>query len=120
MKPLCAALLGLAVLALAGSARADDAAKLVGKWEVTKSTGETPMGAVVEFTRDGKLTATVSFDGKQIKFDGTYELKKDKLSVKLVHGEEKVNEVFTVKKLTDDEMELEDKDSKVDTLKKKK
>jgi uncharacterized protein (TIGR03066 family) len=121
MKPLCAAVLGVMVFVLAGTTKAqDDTTKMiVGKWEVTSSTGETPTGAVVEFTKDGKLTATANLDGKEIKFDGTYKLDKDKLNVKLVYGEMNLDEVFTVKKLTDKELELEDKDKKVDTLKKK-
>jgi hypothetical protein len=39
MRPLCAAVLGLMVFATAGSARADDAVKLLGKWEVVSDKG---------------------------------------------------------------------------------
>ena len=64
MRPLCAAVLGLVVFAMAGSARADDAAKLLGKWEVTKSGGDTPMGTLVEFAKDNKMTANVNLGGQ--------------------------------------------------------
>ncbi|QJW97906.1 TIGR03066 family protein [Frigoriglobus tundricola] len=121
MKPLCAAVLGLATMfALAGSARADDTAKLLGKWEVTKSGGETPVGTVVEFAKDGKMTANLSLDGKDLKLEGTYKLDGKKLSVKLKLNEEKIEHDFTITFKGDDELHLEDGDKKVDSLKKKK
>lgn len=118
MKAMCAAVLGLAVVALGGSVRADDAAKLVGKWEVTKSGGEVPVGSVVEFTKDGKMTANVTLDGKELKLAGTYALTGAKLKVNLTLNEQKIDHEFTVK-FKDDELTLEDADKKVDTLKKK-
>jgi uncharacterized protein (TIGR03066 family) len=120
MKPLCAAVLGVVVLALAGSARADDAPKLLGKWEVTKSGGDTPVGSIVEFAKDGKMTANVTLDGKALKFTGTYKLDGAKLKVNLMHNEQKVDYELTLKFNGDDELNLEDPDKKVDTLKKKK
>jgi len=118
MKAMCAAVLGLVVVANAGSVRADDAAKLVGKWEVTKSGGEVPVGSLVEFTKDGKMTANVTLDGKELKLAGTYALKGDKLKVNLVLNEQKIDHEFTIK-FDKDELTLEDADKKVDTLKKK-
>lgn len=120
MKPLCAAVLGVVVFALAGSARADDAAKLLGKWEITKSTGDTPVGAIVDFEKDGKMTAMVKLDNKDVKLTGTYKFDGKKLKVNLMFNEEKIEHEFTVKFKSADEMELEDEDKKVDTLKKKK
>ena len=120
MKPLCAAVLGLVVFALAGSVRADDTPKLIGKWEVTKSGGDTPVGAVVEFAKDGKMTADVNIDGKDLKLTGTYKLDGKKLKVNLTFNDQKVEHEFTVTFKGDDEMTLEDDDKKVDTLKKKK
>jgi uncharacterized protein (TIGR03066 family) len=119
MKPVYCAVLGIAVFALAGSVRADDTEKLVGKWEVTKSTGDTPVGAIVEFTKDGKITANVTLDGKDVKLSGTYKLDGKKLHVALTLNEQKLEHDFTVA-FKDDEMTLEDEDKKVDTLKKKK
>ena len=119
MKPLCAAVLGLVVFAMAGSARADDAAKLLGKWEVTKSGGDTPVGTLVEFAKDGKMTANVTVDGKELKLTGTYKLDGAKLKVNLMLNEQKIDHEFTLKFKGDDELTLEDPDKKVDTLKKK-
>jgi uncharacterized protein (TIGR03066 family) len=119
MKSLCAAALGLAVLALAGSAKADDAAKLVGKWEVTKSGGDTPVGTVADFHKDGKLTVALNLDGKEVKLAGTYKFDGKKLNVKLMQGEDKIEHDLDVKFKGADEMTLSDGD-KTDTLKKKK
>lgn len=120
MKRLCAVVLGLMVFALAGSVRADDATKLVGKWEVTKSSGETPVGSIVEFAKDGKVTANVTLDGKELKLTGTYKLDGAKLKMDLKLNEQKLDPEFTVKFNGDDEMVLEATDKTADTLKKKK
>lgn len=109
----------LVACALVGPARADDTPKLIGKWEVTKSGGETPVGSTVEFTKDGKMTALVPLDGKATKLTGTYKLDGKKLSVKLALNEQKIEHDFTVKFKTDTEMELEYPDKTADTLKKK-
>jgi uncharacterized protein (TIGR03066 family) len=120
MKALCAAAMGLAmVFALTGSARADDAEKLLGKWEVTKSTGDTPVGTVVDFQKGGKMTAAVTLDGKELKLTGTYKLDGKKLKINLTLNDQKVEHDFTVKFKGKEEIELEDNDKKVDTLKKK-
>ncbi len=118
MKTLLAAALGLTLFAL--SAKADDTPKLLAKWEVTKSTGDTPVGAVVEFAKDGKMTATIKDGDKELKLDGTYKLDGKKLNVKLTLGEQKIDHDFTITFKGDDGLELEDKDKKIDTLKKKK
>jgi uncharacterized protein (TIGR03066 family) len=121
MKSLCVAVLGLAtIFALTGSAKDDDTKKIVGKWEVTKSGGETPMGTLVDFQKDGKMTAVVSQDGKDLKLTGTYKFDGKKLNVDLMFGEDKVQHEFSVKFKSDDELELTNADGKVDTLKKKK
>jgi uncharacterized protein (TIGR03066 family) len=117
MKSLCAAALAVAVLALAGHAKAaDDAAKLVGKWEVTKSGGDTPVGAVVDFQKDGKMAAAVNLDGKDVKLTGTYKFDGKKLKVDLKLGEDKIEHEFDVKFKGADEMTLTDGE-KTDTLK---
>jgi uncharacterized protein (TIGR03066 family) len=120
MKLLRVALLGVAVFALAASARADDAAKLLGKWEVTKSTGETPVGTVVDFQKDGKVAVVAKIDGNEVKLTGTYKLDGKKLKINLTLNEQKIDHDFTAKFKSDTELELEDTDKKVDTLKKKK
>lgn len=121
MRPLCAAVLGLVVFATAGSAKADDAAKLLGKWEVTKSGGDTtPVGTLVEFAKDNKMTANVIVDGKELKLTGTYKLDGTKLKVNLTLNEQKIDHEFTVKFAGDDELTLEAADKTTETLKKKK
>jgi uncharacterized protein (TIGR03066 family) len=119
MKPLCATVLGsVVVFASAAWVRADDAEKLIGKWEVTKSGGDTPVGAVVEFTKDGKMTADVPVDDKRVKLAGTYKLDGKKLKVNLTLNEQKIDYELTVAFKGDEELTLEDPDKKTDTLKK--
>lgn len=120
MKAFCAGVLGLAmVFAVSGTAKADDVAKLLGKWEVTKSSGETPVGTVVDFQKDGKMTASVTLEGKEVKLTGTYKLDGKKLKINLMLNDQKIEHEFTPKFKSDTELELEDNDKKVDTLKKK-
>jgi uncharacterized protein (TIGR03066 family) len=120
MKALCAVAVGLAMCALAGAVRADEAneAKLVGKWEVTKTTGETPVGTVVEFAKGGALTALLVLDGKEVKLSGKYSFDGKKLSVDLKLNEQQHKHEFGVA-FKGEEIELEDAEKKVDTLKRK-
>ncbi len=122
MKSLCAAILGVCVVVFAGTAKAqdDNAKKLVGVWIVEKSGSELPAGSSIEFTKDGKLNAVIKDAGGDMKFDGTYKLDKEKILVKITINNETVEETVTIKKLTDDTLEVEDKDKKVDVFKKKK
>ncbi|MCE9563235.1 MAG: hypothetical protein K8U57_14420 [Planctomycetes bacterium] len=122
MKVVCAAALSVVMVAFAGTAKAqdDNAKKLVGVWIVDKASGDLPAGSSVEFTKDGKLAAVIKADGKEIKFEGTYKVDKDKINVELKVESETIKETVTIKKLTDEVLELEDKDKKVDTFKKKK
>ncbi|HEV3437352.1 MAG TPA: hypothetical protein VG122_08335 [Gemmata sp.] len=121
MKRLFALGLGLVLFELAGFSQAADvdeyAKKIVGIWEVTKSESDLPNGATVEFTKDGKLMVIIKDD---MKLNGTYKLDKDKLNVKLTAGDQTIEETITITKLTDDALELKDKDKKVDVFKKKK
>jgi uncharacterized protein (TIGR03066 family) len=122
MKLVSASLLGVIIIACAGTAQGqdDNAKKIVGVWEVAKAGGDLPAGSTIEFTKDGKLKAMLKVDGMEVKLDGTYKLEKDKLTVKIKVGEQDVEETATIKKLTDDALEIEDKDKKVDVFKKKK
>jgi len=122
MKALCLAVLGGLMVVCAGTARAqdDNAKKIVGMWELTKSGGDLPVGTVIEFTKDLKLNATIKGDDGNTKLDGTYTIAKDKLTVKVNLNGQMLEESATIKKLTDDALEIEDKDKKVDVLKKKK
>ena len=122
MKSVFAALLGVAIVVFAGNVQAqdDNAKKIVGIWEVTKSGSDLPAGSTIEFTKDGKLNAVIKADGMETKLDGTYKVEKDKLTVKIKIGDQSIEEVATIKKLTDEALEIEDKDKKVDVFKKKK
>jgi uncharacterized protein (TIGR03066 family) len=127
MMRISAALLGLiAGLGLTGFATADDKKTddfpklIVAKWEITKAGGSAPAGTTLEFAKDKTVIMGLKMGDMDIKVDGTYTLEKDKLTLKLKFGGVDNEEVLTVKKLTDDAMELEDKDGGVDVLKKKK
>jgi len=122
MKALFAAALGVAVVVLAGTAQAqdDNGKKIVGVWELTKAAGDLPVGSTLEFTKDGKILAVVKVEGMEVKLDGTYTVEKDKLTAKVKVGDQTHEHVATIKKLTDDALEIEDKDKKLDVFKKKK
>ena len=106
----------------AGAADDDNAKKIVGKWEVTKSGSDLPEGSTVEFAKDGKLTAVIKGDATKkeeaTKLEGTYKVEKDKMVVKLKVGDQSIEETVTILKLNDDALELKDKDSKTDVFKK--
>ncbi len=119
MRRAFAVLVGLLVVGVVSAADVD-AKKLVGKWEITKSGGDAPVGSLVEFTKDGALNVLVKADGQELKISGKYTTAGDKLTVVLKIMDQESKEEMTVKKLTDDELELEDKDKKLDTLKRKK
>ena len=99
-----------------------DAAKFVGKWELTKSGDENaPKGAVVEFAKDMKVSITIDFNGKEFKMEGTYKVDGDKITVKLKTPDGKEDEdTDTIKTLTDDMIVLVDKKGKETEFKKKK
>ena len=124
MKRLPAAVIGMVLFALIGFAAADDkddnAKKIIGKWEVTKSGSDIPNGSTIEFTKDLKLNVVVKEKDMEVKFDGTYKVEKDVLTVKLKAGDQTIDESVTILKLNDKDLELKDKDGKVDVLTKKK
>lgn len=100
---------------------ADDASKqIVGKWEITKSSGDAPEGTLVEFTAAGEVKVVVKLDNQELKIEGKYSLAKDKLTLELKANDKEVKEELTVKKLSGDDLELEDKSKRLDVLKKKK
>ena len=122
MKSVFAGLLGVVMVGFATTAQAqdDNAKKIVGVWEVAKAGGDLPAGSTIEFTKDGMLKAVVKVEGMEVKLDGTYKVEKEKLTVKIKVAEQNIEEIATIKKLTDDALEIEDKDKKVDVFKKKK
>jgi uncharacterized protein (TIGR03066 family) len=122
MKSVFAGLLGVVMVGFAATAQAqdDNAKKIVGVWEVAKAGGDLPAGSTIEFTKDGMLKAVVKVEGMEVKLDGTYKVEKEKLTVKIKVADQNIEEVATIKKLTDDALEIEDKEKKVDVFKKKK
>jgi uncharacterized protein (TIGR03066 family) len=124
MKRIVAAVAVLVVFV--GGVRADekkiDPAKLVGKWELTKSTDpKAPKGATVEFTKDNKVNVVAEIEGMKVEFTGTYKVDGDKLTVKLSFGGGKDNEdTDTIQSLTDERLLLVDKDKKENEFTKKK
>jgi uncharacterized protein (TIGR03066 family) len=97
-------------LVFVGSMRADDKkddkkidpAKLVGKWELIKGVeGGLPVGSVVEFAKDGKLTVTVADEAKS-QFSGTYKVDGDKFTYKVKVGDAEHEGTDTIKSLSDD------------------
>jgi uncharacterized protein (TIGR03066 family) len=97
-----------------------DAAKLVGTWELVKGSDDVPKGMVIEFTKDGKLTAKFEIEGKKIEMVGTYTLDGAKLKYKVkAEGMEHEDE-DTITTLTDEKIVMVDKDKKESEWKKKK
>jgi uncharacterized protein (TIGR03066 family) len=65
---------------------------------------------------DGKLTVTLTVDGKARVISGTYTLAGNQLTLKLSHdGRERI-ETRTVKKLTETVLITEDKNRKLEEL----
>jgi uncharacterized protein (TIGR03066 family) len=125
MRTLFAAVLGGLGLGLGGPAAAADdkddfAKKIVGKWEITKAGGDVGPGSTLDFAKDGKLVLLIKEDDGKREVKGSYKLTKDKLTVTLKVGEdESFDQTLTIKKLTDDALELEDENKMTDVLKKK-
>jgi uncharacterized protein (TIGR03066 family) len=91
-----------------------DAKKLIGKWEPKdKKEG---MTLVIEFLKDGKVTISASGNGKDVKFDGTYKVDGNKLTMTMKFGEKEQDLVRTVTKLTDTDLTSTDEKGKEDTL----
>ena len=97
---------------------AQEKATLAGdkEWTVAKSE-EAPPGTKLMFASDGKLTLTFFIDGKDRAITGSYSLVGNQLTMKLNHdGKERV-ETRTIKKLTDTVLITENKNKKVEELK---
>src|SRR5438309_1184989 len=94
----------LASWSLAGSASADDTAKLiVGSWEVVKGDKSTvQVGSTYDFDKDGGVMMNLKFGVKGRTFPATYMLEGDQLltTVKGTTGARTV----TIKKITDKEL----------------
>jgi uncharacterized protein (TIGR03066 family) len=126
MLRLTSVVLGLAsglglVAARADDKKTDDYPKLlIAKWEITKAGGQAKAGTIIEFGKDMSLAMELKLNDTTEKVKGTYSIDKEKLTIKFKLNEMDLEEVLTIKKLTDDAMELEDSAGGVDVLKKQK
>ena len=116
---------GAIVCLAASSARADDKADnaklLVGKWEITRADeGTVPVGAIIEFTKDGKMKAKFKRDDKDVTREGTYTVDKDTINLVTKKDDDtERKQVITITKISDKEMSLKGEDGKTLDLKKK-
>ena len=124
MKAVSFSALAVVMVAFAGAGRAqdDNAKKIVGTWEVTKTSGDLAVGTLLEFTntKEKKINAIIKDPMGDVKLQGTYSIEKDKLTLKMSINNETIEETLTIKRLTEETLEVEDKDKKVDVFKKKK
>ena len=80
-----------------------DAKKLVVKWETEKKEGT---AYAIQFTKDGRVTVVVTVDGKESKFEGTYKVDGNRVTVTAKADDQEQTMTRTVAKLTDDELVL--------------
>jgi uncharacterized protein (TIGR03066 family) len=118
---------GCLVIGIAAGVRGDDKKadsnkeKLVGSWEVVKSEDPPPpVGAVVEFAKDGKVKITHKRDDKDLTVEGTFTVDGDKVSVVLKMGDKEDKHSITIKKISDNELTMENDKGKTVEFKRKK
>src|SRR5580692_6122799 len=79
---------GLSATAAAEEKKTDVKKLLVGKWEVTKADPDTiSVGAVVEFTADGKMKITEKQGGKVEMLEGSYTVEGNAFNIALKVGD---------------------------------
>ena len=93
-----------------------DAAKLVGKWKLTKSKSFPPgASAVVEFTKAGELKLAMTIEKMELKLDGTYKVNGSKMDTVIKEpGGEEQKESMELVKLTDTALHTKDEKGDVD------
>ena len=98
--------------------------KIIGKWNLVKSSNGLAEGTkcVVELTKDGKMTISMTFDGGTSLYEGTYKLDKDKIDYEVSLGGRKLGgnkkaEILTIKTVADDELAVTDPDGIVEEFK---
>ena len=117
---MCAVVLGTLALALRAddkksSDKPDNAKLLVGSWECTKSDeGGSPVGMVANFSKDGKIKVTFkNKDGSAgDSHEGTYKVDGDKFTITMGEGSGEFKMVFTIKKISDTDLAIEDEKGK--------
>jgi uncharacterized protein (TIGR03066 family) len=109
----------VAAAAPAPDKKATNKEKIVGVWAPTKKKDGAPV-PTLEFTEKGKLKITINANGKEIKIDGTYSVKDDKLTVTMKGPDGKDHkETMTIKELTKDKLVTVDSKNKEETFEKK-
>lgn len=86
-----------------------DGKLLIGKWEPEKLPEQLEK-LVVEYKKDGKMEVEITAQGQMQKFEGTYKLEGDKLSIKVDFGGQEQNQKRKIIKLTDKEMVTNDEE----------
>jgi uncharacterized protein (TIGR03066 family) len=119
---LCSLVQAIAAPAIKGPVRGEPTG-IVGKWELTKSTDEgAPVGAIVEFTKDGKVVIRIDINGMKIELAGTYKLDGDQLTVSITPpaGCKDETDTDTIKSLSEEKLVLIDKQKKENEFTRKK
>jgi uncharacterized protein (TIGR03066 family) len=115
-------LLGLTALASGDDKKPGDKAankeKLVGVWEPQGK--DTPPGATLEFTKDGKIKVHFEDKGQVRNIDGTYKVDGETLTVTFRMGDQERKEKLKIKALTDQELVTVGSKGKAETFKRKK
>ena len=117
MQALRGLVVGCAVLLVAGQAYGDakdDAAKLlVGKWEIKEKIVDKDATAVLDFTKDGKMSMKMSgFMPEDLNVKGKYKVvDKETIEVTITSGDKTRTEKSKFK-VTKDTLELTGKDGK--------
>src|SRR5262245_48400445 len=98
----------LGATAGADEKKAEFAKLIVGKWEVTTNTEGKgpPKGAIIEFTKDGKLHITVENNGEKKTMDGTYKLDGDKMTATHKDGDKERTAEITINKIDNTTMAI--------------
>jgi len=141
MKSLRWMLAGVILCAMAVAVRADDkkpdkpssdkadyAKLVVGTWEATKvdskdkDNAPVTVGSIAEFTKDGKIKATVKRGAKEEVHEATYKVDGDKitLTVPKTNDSPEKNITLTIKKLNDSELTIVDDEGNTIEWKRKK
>jgi uncharacterized protein (TIGR03066 family) len=88
-----------------------DAKKLVGKWKATDEKAKAA-NTFTEFQADGKMSVTADFNGKTFEVPGTYKVDGNKILMKMMIGDQKMDDEVTILKLTDDVLMTTEKNGK--------
>jgi uncharacterized protein (TIGR03066 family) len=99
----------------------DNTGKIIGVWVVTKADPHTlPIHATVTFAKGNAAKMVWLAEGKEHTTEGTYKVDATKFSLIRKHGDKEQTQTFSIKKLTDSELILEDDKGKSAELKAKK